>query len=100
MSRGAIGPLIHYLLISHPYNRSASGEKNAHGNLLVIVGKRLICGGGGAVLCAAGLDELVDAEGEGGYDDEEDDYDDGDGVVLLHCDDGLGVFLKEEVKKP
>lgn len=46
-------------------------------------------------MCAAGLDEFVDAEGEGGYDDEEDDYDDGNGVVLLHCEDGVGVFLGE-----
>lgn len=99
MSKGAIEPLIHYSWISHPYNRSDSGRENAHGNLLVLVGKRLICGGGGAVLCAAGLDELVDSEGEGSYDDEEDDYDDGNRVVLLHCEDEVGVFL-EEVGKP
>lgn len=44
-------------------------------------------------MCTAGLDEFVDAEREGGYDDKEDDYDDGDGVVLLHCGDRVGVFL-------
>lgn len=52
---------------------------------LVVVDERVAAAAARAgAVAAAGLDQAVDAVGEGGDEDEEDDDDDGDGDVFLH----------------